>query len=726
MSHPTPFSPTSIGGQRAALLVAWAAIAPALLSGCGLGLAGGASAASGGGDGGGDLEQVSLLISESTPKLSRTPLTEPTTSPAMLPDGTLVAEPGEKITLMFSGAIDQSLTPADFRVQIKRPMEAFVDVPIERVSYPSSRSLDLELADQTVHNSVYRVLASRLRSAAGLAITGGSTTYFLVRDGKWADPELITSGTDEIGGVTVTPDLNLYATLEGSYFQASSNGIFWFHSLLSSRFGGPWQFPITINTRLSAGSEYGVQPQTGRLDFTDELGWFRIAEGDPNEGRADAFRMILRAPVGYLTPMDGLQFGDPVMITSQADSKGRIDLPRAGVSDELGGPHFSFNPALVSKHHDLGAAFWALSEPTDVTPSRNEFEHQKVYANSTSVAPYTAGGVIQWHDWDPATRLSADGENHNSWPVVTETPDGGAIAMWWSAATTVGLFDELVDRYWIAEWIPGAGWQPTVDVTPSGESGNLPALTDIKVVRRGVGASATDHVVVFTRRAGQPSARQLDLASFSWTAPMAPSPTVPGGTPYTVYQTPVWDDYVARDANQTIGYGFQLRPRVGRMTPQARSTGGNAFLVQWVERLDPNMASDTRLVVAEYRADEALPWGPPEDLSGVSVIDTDDPENSFVNLTVDQNGWATLFVRQVDAANGLGRIYAKRTNLPSNGVSGLSNQTIPGEPITPEGFDASFPSISNVHPSGALAVSWQFRLDANEKRPLGAAAARFR
>lgn len=704
-------------GFRAPLVIAAIAIAPILLSGCGVGIAGGASAASGGG--GSTPEEVRLLVAESTPMLSRTPLTEPTTSPADLPDGTIVAEPGEEIMLMFSGEVDRNVSAANFKVQIKRPMEQYIDVDIEGISFPTPRSIELQLADQTVHNSLYRVLTSNLRSAGGVAISGGSTTYFLVRDGKWADPELITSGGDEIGGITVTPDLNLYATLEGSFFQPSTGGIFWFNSLLTSRFGGPWQFPVTVNTRLSVGAEYGVQPQTGSLQFTDELGFFRIAEGDPNEGRADNFNMILRAPVGYLTPMEGLQFGDPVMIASQADGIGRIDLPRAGVSDELGGAHFSFNPALVSHGRDLGAAFWAISNPQDIAAGRNEFEAQKVYANSTSLAPYSPSTAIQWHTWDAATRLSADGEEHNSWPVVTQTPDGGAIAMWWSATSTQGVFEDTVDKYWMAEWIPGSGWQPTVEVTPTGEAGSLPAITDIKAVRRMSGTNVTNHVVIFTRRAGRPSARELALGNLTWTNPLAPAT---GSGSFTIHQTPTHGDYIFRDSSQTLGYGFQLRPRVGRMTPKARSTGGNEFLVQWIELSGSNI----RLVVAEYNADGAMPWGPPEDLSGVAVLNAANPQDSFVNMSVDQNGWATLFLREVDPATGLGRILARRTNLPINGVAGLSNAAIPAVPISPDGFDATFPSVSNVHASGAMATSWQFRLDANEPSSLGTAAARFR
>ncbi|MEM8712680.1 MAG: hypothetical protein AAGG01_17145, partial [Planctomycetota bacterium] len=592
------------------------------------------------------------------------------------------------------------------------------------------------LSSSTLHSSLYSVATPGVRTAAGLPIGGSSSSFFVVRAGTWSAAESITTGGAAAGGVTIADDLSLYATIEAHRFVDNPDRVVWSNSITAARFGNPWLFPTPLYMRTSTGPEYGVQLQTSRLGLTDHVGFFRIGEGDPNEGQATNFENILRVPVGVRDSVYGLQFGPTQTIQGLSDGIARVDNAMApdpgngipGNEDDLGvgQPHFSFNPLIAAKDRDVGAVFWAISR-AELEPGSTglyAFTRQRVYANAlTAGLPPANPADVTWADWGPSATLSDESVEHNSWPLMATDDDGAAYALWWSATTTEGLFADEVDRYWLSTWTPGGDWTAAVDVTPSGEAGTLPAITDLKVIEPAVGSGQSRRLLVLAREDGEPSARMFDLSTGSFAGPSTRPNRVASSDPdFVVFQRPTASDYTDRPQGG-LQYGNRIRSGIGRMTPKAASLGANDFLVRWTD-VSGAGGQPVRVIAAMYCADQPSPWGASQDLTPVANVNTTDPSTASIDLAVDGNGWATLMFTEMEAS-GVRRLKARRTNLFVTGLDGLMDPSIPTTTIGPDLFDVSSPSLSNIHSSGAVVVSWVYRYLSPNSDVLGSAASRF-
>ncbi|MEM8711487.1 MAG: hypothetical protein AAGG01_11080 [Planctomycetota bacterium] len=346
--------------------------------------------------------------------------------------------------------------------------------------------------------------------------------------------------------------------------------------------------------------------------------------------------------------------------------------------------------------------FWAGSELVG-----SNFQHQRVYSNQAVAAPFTGDvSQISWAPWGDAQRISAPGEDHNSWPFSTQLPDGSGVFIWWSAATIEGIFADEVDQYWLATWDPLTGWSQAVDVTPPGEAGTLSPITetDIALDRNG-----DPHLVVFTKSSVSgtspvlyvPGARTLDLSSIGgladWEAPVFAT-ALGGAAGYAIPSELTFDDYVNRP------YRNQLND-ARRNTPRAIPVGSNGFLSSW---LDESLGGAVPIVstfrVVFDAAQPTLQWEPPVSLLSLVTGSGGNGSADRVNLTVDRTGWGTLFFRQEDDTGDLEQLFSKRANIATAGLSAFAL----GEPasvVNPVGTSVINYSLSNTLDSGVMGVS---------------------
>ena len=705
MTKPHYFLPLrSLGGT--AVLAAAALTVVSLSASCGVGLAGGASAASSGGDA--ELEGVNLDLGASLPVLSLTQFQEPTRANEMIP-GAVPAEPSNKLTLQFSGGIESDFSTSAIRVEIKRPGGAFIPVSVVDATATSSRTVEVTLDGDTLHNSLYRVRVAGLMSSANPVQVPTTNAYFVVRDGEWRAPEfLTTAGGGHSGGVTIAGDLEHYSTLETfddlKEIQGGAlvtTGKTWSATLLASEFGDPWLFSSAMYRRNARDmdQESGLQPQTGSLVGFDEVGLIRIHESHPRGPESVNKSSYLRVAVGlYLDDpvpeqLHGYQFGPIVTIDSKDDVTGLVDRPGAAFGPTT--DHFSFNGTYAADGRSVAATFWGMTE----LDGNNEFTRQKVYANTAIAAPFTGSlDSIDWAVWGPATELSDPTEDHNSWPTLRQLPDGSAVAMWWSGATLQDVLDGNIAKYWLSRWTASSGWGAAVDVSPSAPTGPLGMITDLRSV---VGPNGNE-LVVFSRSATGPAVTHLDLTSMTWGLESKPVGTT------TIPASPMFADFSALAAE---GRYRNLLGDIRRTTPKATPIGNGEFIVRWV---DSQSGTQSGLYASIYRPAQvgALAWDTPVDLTSAVVIDPMDPVEAAVDLLVDRNGWATLIYREREDPSVLTsnfQVFARRANLAVNNAGASAFVTTPPlEPVmisTPN-TDVSFPSASNVHSSGAFSLVW--------------------
>jgi hypothetical protein len=663
---------------------------------CGAGLVGGASAASSGGST--DPEGARLDLDGSLPVLSLTQFEEPTRVNQDIP-GAILAEPSDKLVLQFSKAIESSVSTSDFIVEIKRPGGDFIPVEVVDARATSSRAVEVTLDGDTLHNSLYRLRVDGLMSSGGAVGVPRTTAYFVVRDGEWQAPEFIsTAGGGHSGGVTIAGDLEHYSTLET--FDDIDDGKAWGAWTLSAEFGAPWLVPDLVYARVAVGAEErGLQPQTGSLTAFDEVGLIRINESHPQGPQSVNKSNYLRAAVGlYLDDtfpeeVRGFQFGPTVTVTSRDDVTGLVDRPGAAFGPAT--DHFSFNGLYAADGRSVAATFWGLTE----LDGANKYTKEKVYANTALAAPFTSLDTTDWAVWDPATELSDPAEDHNSWPLLRKLPGDSAVAMWWSGASLEDVLEGNIQKYWLSTWTASGGWTAAVDVSPSGATGSLGMITDL---RSTIGSNGME-VVVFSRTATGPAVAHLDLATLTWG---------PESRPMGASNIPVSPTFADFDSAANEGRYRNFLGAVRRTTPKATPIGNGEFIVRWVGN---QSGGQSGLFASVYKpaAPAASQWDVPVDLSDFATIDPLDQVESAIDLLVDTNGWATLIYREREMP-GVNtspfQVYALRANLAVNnaGASAFATGLEPVQ-ISADGTDVSFPSASNVHSSGAFSLVWTFQ-----------------
>ena len=691
----------SLGGT--AVFAAAALAACSLSASCGVGLAGGASAASSGGDS--EPEGVSLDPGASFPILSLTQFQEPREANAEVP-GAILAEPSNKLTLEFSGGIQSNFSSNAISVDIKRPGGSFIPVDVVDMRATSSRTVEVTLDGDTLHNSLYRVRVEGLMSSANPIQVPTTNAFFVVRDGEWQPPEFISlSGGGLSGGVTIAGDLEHYSTIEvyDTPEPGPPDDKFWETWILSADFGDPWLVPDRIYERIASGAdENDLQPQTGSLVGFSEVGLIRIHESNPRGPESVNRSSYLRAAVGlYLDesfPEDvrGFQFGPTVSVTSRDDVTGLVDRPGAAFGPTT--DHFSFNGTFAADGRSVAASFWGLTE----LDGNNEYTKQKVYANMATAAPFTGSlDAIDWAVWDPATELSDPAEDHNSWPTIRQLPDGSAIAMWWSAASLQDVLEGNITKYWLASWSAAAGWSAPVDASPAGTpASQLGMITDLRAVETAAGTE----LIVFSRSTTGPAVTHLDLATMTWG---------PESKPAGMTTIPVSPTFPAFSALAAEGRYRNLLGDVRRTTPKATPIGNGEFIVRWI---DNQSGSQSGIFASVYDSASSgtQAWDVPVDLTTFVTIDPTDPVESAVDLLVDRNGWATLIYRERQSPGtptSPFHVFARRANLAVNnaGASAFATSTTPPIRISDEDTTVSFPSASNVHTSGAFSLVWSFQ-----------------
>lgn len=666
-----------------------------LLSGCGVGTVGTVAGVNSNDD---PEPQVRVNLAGSSPSLS--PL-DPG-DPLMLGlDEARGVDPMETIVVRFTEDINvESVTEADFDLQFfpSDSIDFFNSdasarvVPIQSITR-QAREVRLNVAGSINLSSRYRLIVRNIDSSSGETTIPTTQSFFVTRDGRWAEPELVTQGSFA-GGITLTRGLAQYTTTEISNPGGSSYKV---QAFARGRFGDPWQTPEAFFFRDTGNAgQTGVQFQTGGFLLSDEIGTLQINEGDPNEADALDHFMTIRAPIATFEPGTDLTFGDRRFASDFTSTDGRIDISSTADTAELDGPHFSVRGPMALDGRDVATTFWALSNPVadaTATGSEMKFDDQRVYASNIVATE-------QWQDWDSTIEISAPSEAHNSVPFMAEFDDGNHVVIWYAADTTASLFDGTADRYWVSRYQPGTGWSVGADITPSGESG-LAVITDVKARIPGAILDAERDVVVFGRdSSGAPSARIWNPVT-GWQAPvMAPTTDV--------VRRPVLADYNNRiGSDNNLPYGT-LRGRVYGGTPLATSIGRSKFVVRWVSQAD---GADPALMVAMFDAtesDPALAWTDIQDLSPFAALNLGNAANSKIDFTVDPNGWATIIWTELDAAEDQFVIKAQRTNLITSGLGGFATSPTPPQVISPGNFDARFPFMAESHPTGVTTVVWVF------------------
>lgn len=739
-------SPSVASLRLAARLVA--VVAVGCLASCGIASVGaifGSTSSGGGGSDAAEADRFALLARESTPVLLDFAPPDPSEDPLgydqfAANNPQLVSPVTDLLRVRFNERVrSESLDPPSVTLRVLRPGEGtLLPVAVEsvEVSGTSPEEVAVALEESLTRGAVYELQLGSVGSADSGDRLDLPPLWFVTARPSWREVELLAYGSGA-GATTLADGLQKYST--GQSFSDLPGSRLIATSVFAGQFDGPWQgavSPFARLVRISNDPGEGVQLQTSAVFASNLTGGYRISEGDPNEQSAENFFQVLRIPLAVQDPQSRLLVFDqpPLVLNTRPSSLSdenaliaRVDLP-GPLTPELETAHFSFNGAVATAGDEVGVTFWGISEPTDVGfgADRLRFDTQRVYANHVTVA---APG----HPWGEATLLSAPSTDHASWPFLVDEPQGRAHAVWFSSDdSTAGLFDETVDRYWMSEWTPGIGWRAAVDITPPGEVGSVDPVTDVEFVDIGTDGAPRRELVVFGRRSlmgggSRPVARRYDLDTGTWTKSTSPMSSS-GVTLDDVVKVPTFDQYnlttgqVSGGVSDVLRYGH-LRAEIRRATPRSETIGFGSFFVQWI---DEATTGEFRLILATYDAEDDS-WSEPVTLDPDRVtVSATDPSDLSALFAFDLHGRATLFWLEEGTTPLAGSVRAQTIHLGIDGIESFNDVGYPSVDLS--GPVARFPTVSNVHASGGMVVTFPFGLidpSSNQFVFLGTNATRF-
>lgn len=661
--------------SRSSVGICIAALALAAATACGGGIA--AVVASNSSDSSSPAP-IRLIRSDCRPPLDSS-ATDPFADPFENPSD---IDPGTTIELAFSLDLDaDSADETNFAVDVLHPSGAFVPVEFSVVPIqPPTRRLTLALKASTLLNGLYRVRASGVAQAGGASELATTTSFFLVREGEWSEfGEMVAFGTDGVlGGVAIlpTPRGDAFASIE-TRLQVS-NTLNWTESLSRSGPEGAFETPRLLYVGPNdSPTAKNFELNTGEIVATDRAACFQWREVPPGLAALQNGRSSrLYAAIGTVDLAVGeIDFGPTVYNTSSANTALRIDH-----SEIAGHPLLAMHVSMRSPMSGVGnllvTAWWSFTGA-----GTTFFNRTRVYGSSNLVlAPQSP--------WSEPTQISDDTVVHNSWPYLVQFSDAGALALWWSSATDAGLSSGVADQYWVARSAASGVWQPGQPLPPLDGGTALPNITDVQRI------DDDRALVCFNETGGSvgPTARTLRRDPLEWGPPTSPGGVQLITVPYASLRV--------TSPNACLGYGTwcDFRRGIYSMTPRAARIDEHRFLVNW--KVDDSFGSDHHFSILDI---DSMTWQTPVNFAVVAGATVRD-----FSVSVDQLGWATATWHQLDefvTTTGFSFAMAARANIVApGGLQRLSNAQ--SERISPADMGAAFPFRTNLHPSGALGVSW--------------------